>query len=396
MTTSNEEQESVKPSTSTSIKLYACSIILGYAVLEVWNTIITCMYYFQELYKPYNRDPEFTFPLANFFPLLIFQVFMIAYGNRISMKISIVLSIALLSIGMISFFLCCEYIGNMTANFAIAIIFVLILGALGSIAQSAIGGLLGAMGCEGKYIGAYTIGNGISGIFANLMQLLCLLIFGDDDKDLGKSTTLFFAIITLTMLGCTFAGFLTIRDPLAVKIAAEIPKNRSLGSIFKLAWPVFKGQGKNVFMNYVITFMVFPGVMIANTLEFLSKQWSIPVMMLIFNVFDTIGRSLPNKFNVLSSRGTTILTISRILPLIFSCFIGYGVFNGVFVNDWCIIIDFIWVSFTNGLCTTLSIMHGINEEKENKDYASKLLIFFLTVGIFTGSVFAQALFANLF
>ena len=117
----------------------------------------------------------------------------------------------------------------------------------------------------------------------------------------------------------------------------------------------------------------------------------------IFNLFDTIGRFIPNWITILSSRGTTYLCMLRAISIISICLIGYGVFNEFFVHDWWIIINLIIFAITNGLGTSLSMMHGVNEADENaKDDVGELMIFYMTSGICIGALLAQIIFANLF
>lgn len=378
-------------------KLYLYSLVMGYAVLEPWNVITSCMYYFEVLYRPAGYKPQFTLPMINFLPLVGCQLLVIGCGGKVSQRVKIVLTLALLSFSSFVLVLFCRLVRNLMLNFAIAVGLTLVIGTFNGVVQSASGGLLGAMGCEGRYVGASMVGNGVSGVLSNLLELFCLGIIGHKEQDLFKSTMLFFIIVAFTMLGSIYVSYALIEDPYVRGVIRKTPHDKSLRETFKLVWPVFKGQGKNAFAIYVMTFIVFPGVLIAKHLTFLPKEWSVPMMMLIFNVFDTIGRFLPNWFVVLSSKGTTWLVFLRIISIVSICLIGYGTFNDFFVRDWWIVVNIIIFAFTNGLATTLAMMYGVNEADENdKENVGELMIFFMTGGMFAGSVVAQAVFANLF
>jgi len=49
-----------------------------------------------------------------------------------------------------------------------------------------------------------------------------------------------------------------------------------------------------VFLVFVLTFTVFPGVIIAEPLQFVSAEWGVPLLIFFFNLFDTVGRTLPS------------------------------------------------------------------------------------------------------
>ncbi len=72
--------------------------------------------------------PEFTLPMVMFLPLLGGQVFLIAWGRKLSLRLRIVGSFASLTILCIVLLLVCEYIHNNLVSFIVALIVVLFIG----------------------------------------------------------------------------------------------------------------------------------------------------------------------------------------------------------------------------------------------------------------------------
>jgi len=121
-------------------------------------------------------------PMVMFFPLMLFQILLIAFGSRFPMKAKMVGAYALLTFFSFIFLFFSYYIRNKNVSFFVTIIFVLLIGTslrspigvFNAIAQSTSLGLLSAMGNNGLYMGGAMIGNGISGIFTSLLQFFCL------------------------------------------------------------------------------------------------------------------------------------------------------------------------------------------------------------------------------
>ena len=65
---------------------------------------------------------------------------------------------------------------------------------------------------------------------------------------------------------------------------------------------MFLSQGKSVFLVFVLTFMVFPGVVISEPLQFVSAEWGVPLLIFFFNVFDTLGRTAPSFTKAISPK----------------------------------------------------------------------------------------------
>lgn len=130
-----------------------------------------------------------------------------------------------------------------------------------------------------------------------------------------------------------------------------------LKASFLQSWPFIVSLA----MVFVITFVVFPGVCMATSIKFLQgvsnySAWYGLFMVTVFNIFDTIGRSmggmplfsLPDKIVIVSSYCRAIFIVTFFL-------IAYKVSpSGLFGNDadWFKVLNMILFAFSNGFIST--------------------------------------------
>jgi len=110
-----------------------------------------------------------------------------------------------------------------------------------------------------------------------------------------------------------------------------------------------------VFIN---TFVVFPGAFLNEHFTFMDNfEWYFITVILIFNVFDTIGRKLANYIN-LPANVIIVLSYSRILILILTIILTQTDDNGVPILDSNAvkIINLVLFSITNGYTSTQCCM----------------------------------------
>lgn len=148
-------------------------------------------------------------------------------------------------------------------------------------------------------------------------------------------------------------------------------------------------------VTYIVTFTVFPGTCLKLRFFSLKNGWASTTVMLIFNIFDTIGRQILSFFKPRKSI-LYVVALSRIilvitLPLnVFSDRsekFGDRTGNGIFL-----VINMILLSFTNGLASSLAFALAPEQvENEKKGRASKCVGFFNIFGIFLGTCLAFAM-----
>lgn len=387
----------IEDKNNLSRKLYLCSIILGFAALQPGNAVITCMQYFIEVYNSTAYKPQFTFPMVIFFPLMGCQVFLVAFGSKFSTHAKMLVSMVALTFFTCMVFVISRTVRDRKLSFALAIIYLFLAGIFNGVLQSTVGGLMGVMNCKGKYMKANIIGNGASGITSNVLNLVCLSAMGHAKQELASVTMWFFVVLAVVMAGCFFVACVTLKDSYVARLIRETRREKSGGELCKLVWPVFKAQGKNVFLTFAFTFSIFPGVVIAKPLQFLPVQFAVPSMILLFNAFDTLGRLFSACLQSASPKGILCLTLMRVFTVLSTCVIGYEIFNGYFVRDWWITVNIIVIAFTNGVGANLAMSHSIQTARnEDKESTGKAMTICLTGGIFVGTIVAQLVFANLF
>lgn len=82
-------------------------------------------------------------------------------------------------------------------------------------------------------------------------------------------------------------------------------KSPSIFKIHSKIWKVIWGQ----ILNYMITFAMFPGVLLEAGLGWIEdRDWRDWAIILIFTIFDTVGRVISGKYMVLNQNSALILT----------------------------------------------------------------------------------------
>lgn len=148
-------------------------------------------------------------------------------------------------------------------------------------------------------------------------------------------------------------------------------------------------------VTYIVTFTVFPGTCLKPRFFSLKNGWSSTTVMLIFNIFDTIGRQILSFFKprkcilyvVALSRIILVITLPLNVFSDRSEKFGDRTGNGIFL-----VINMILLSFTNGLASSLAFALAPEQvENEKKGRASKCVGFFNIFGIFLGTCLAFAM-----
>ena len=113
-----------------------------------------------------------------------------------------------------------------------------------------------------------------------------------------------------------------------------------------------------------LSYLVIPGVLTARPITFIdSIEWENLIVLGLFNIFDTIGRTLGGLGSLMISIDKThflhILAFSRILIVIMAIMIEVGVFSdNTSVQNWLIILNPIVLAVTNGYVQTISACYS--------------------------------------
>jgi len=390
--TQNEKSE--PPKFIYEALLYFYAVGLGYAMVAPYNAMVTVMYYFKLVYEPHGYTPEFTFPVVSYVPLVLVQIVLLAYDQKVPVFIKLVFSTFMMAISSFAMPFIAEFVSNPSASFGLQIFMLVIQNWFLAFLEPAGFSILGSIDPTGKYINGVMVGISIGGVITAALQFFCIGVFGPDSRPFN-SVILLFSIVFALMLASVVISFLLIRHPTVAEGIKKMPENKPIKEIWTTGIKILFDQGINVAIVYAVSYGVFPGVIIAQPIKSVASQWSIPIIVFLFNTFDTIGKAVSNYFRIVSREHLIWPCLARVIIALFICFIGYSLFNEVFVADWLIIVLISLLGFTNGLLSTYAMMYG-GDLTEDKNLAGGLMVFYLTIGLLIGSILSQALFANLF
>ena len=103
-----------------------------------------------------------------------------------------------------------------------------------------------------------------------------------------------------------------------------------------------------------LSFLVIPGVLTSRPITFIkSEAWDNLLIIGMFNIFDTLGRSIggytPLMIDIENKVLLHLLAFSRIMIVLLAIMIEVGVFSdNTTVQDWLIFINPVILALTNG------------------------------------------------
>ena len=144
-----------------------------------------------------------------------------------------------------------------------------------------------------------------------------------------------------------------------------------------------------VWFVFFTTFIIYPGVCLQTSLHFLKGSqseatWFVIIMLLIFAIFDTIGRFAAEYYQVLSKDKFVILTGLKLLLIVTTILISKTDQPSWLLGaDWFKITNMSLLSFSNGYCGTCLMIFGPNwVGHKGKERAGVLMNIHLVGGIF--------------
>ena len=393
--------------------VYGCMFMNGVGVLVAWNAILTALDWFNKIFPGLN--PSFIFTILNFAPSVIFQPLTVKYGRNFGFNTRIVSNYIALAILLILTPIFSATLPT-TAGFAVMCIISVLMGATNAIGQTTVFGLGGML--PGKYTNAIMAGNGMAGVGLNVIRIICLASFPLTDTGLFLSSLIYFIVAAVVLLICCYCQMWLMRNPFVQyylqkannpdMVSAEDEKGQELiadhDGIQTLPddnKPTTKDLIKGVWqwcflvwLCYFITFAVFPGVVTATNVDGLQYDWYSVLILTTFNLFDFIGRNLPN---VIFPKPIVIwVMVFMRFFFWFSCIAIASDVNTVspswlWHGTWWIFINQAFFALSNGFTSTMCMIYGPSGvAAEQKDQAGYISATFLVWGIFSGSLMAIA------
>ncbi|KAF4668393.1 solute carrier 29 (nucleoside transporters), member [Perkinsus olseni] len=287
---------------------------------------------------------------------------------------------------------------SQTAGFVMGCILIGVFGFSNAMMESSMFGL--AAMCEARCMTWIMVGEGLAGIVQLPLNLLVKVVLESMNISNVPYTKLvvFFAISMLINYSIVpVFRWCTMKHPymqhvFAVergreKFSLSQSLQRPLRSILRDTLP----QAFNAWINFVVTFVVFPWLVFRMPPSNLSVADFGAYVVYTFQVFDTIGRLAPSLSIRLGKRAVRWATLSRVIfiPIFFLCVhVNVPPFN----QDWFRFVVMALLALTNGVCITWIMIHGPTQvpedRQEEQEVAGYTMAFALINGIFIGSLLA--------
>ena len=406
-------------------------LFLGIGSLLPWNAIISVFDFF--IYYQKDQQPDKVFPIINFVFNLSVQIILLCSKNLLSYKNQLFLSQYLSVIGLILFpLVVTTFVADISYKISCGIM--VFIGIANALASSSIFGLASFFPVNN--IIAVGTGQGFAGIILNLLRYVILFFFSEQSQsDINIGAYLFFGVSGILMIICIIYSCLLYKSKYfnetlkskqevvtkppvpeetegklldnnrnsindneddAEQEEKEIPKKKEEFSFFRL---MIKLADINILcaMSFALTFMLFPGACIKPGLFNLSIGWKINTIIFLFNLFDTIAKSLtsyltPSKFKLYFF---SIIRLGLIGSFYYTAYAEFYQTSSSDIISYLAIINVILLSMTSGFvnCYSFALAPG-QVEDEWKGKAGSSVSLSLVIGICSGT-FLGIVFNNL-
>jgi hypothetical protein len=383
----------------------------------------------------YHKDyyPEFVYPnlysVSNFllqFPILILKP-KFSYYRLIQISLSTMMVIYCVMPLIVI------YLSEFT-SFIVSSGVILLIGGASATLQACLYSFL--IYLDKVFITSVVTGHGLAGIIVNLSRLITILIFRDDDEqtlnseDLNKSFFIFNYLSAALMLLNIFI-WLRLKNELDVRkalkkiqpfqvmfdedvnfeerclslcslktdegasINIDIKKPSELEKM-KNVLKFQSGINFTLFFHQLITFSIYPGIIIKNMIFTSNKHLSVMYILLIFNFFDILGRQIPKFMHF--SKLCYLYSIVILRTLFIFIFIYFHKMRNIekrhnfnfYYDDYAILTTLGVFAFTNGFIITNSFIfiHNDDDSKINENLKGK------TSGVLNASLLCGVLFGS--
>lgn len=415
-------------------------LLWGIGVLLPWNAVLTCFDFLSAEMKGYQ--PSFIYPFAVNGLNAFSQIVVILYGHKISNRVKIQFAFYAACVIILALPLMAHFLPTAQIKFVSCFILLMCFGIINGALQGQVFGLGGLL--PGKYMGSIMFGNGLSGISMNVLRVIFIATLPADS--LYLQAQIFFVIAALILFICGYSYDILMRNPYFqyyqnkareqdqrfqdLRVAEDmdndearqdyinhpdeehrkmlikrkqidkiVHKSHTLGAFFKQLGQNFLAAWKvlmSLWLVFTVTFIIFPGAFFLSHFNFMGKlgdsefMWYSQMMILGFNVFDTVGRKLGGVIKV-SPTMTYVLSIARIAFIFTTIYIAKDeVEQTRFIeNDAFKMMNMILFAFTNGFVSTLLSIYIPQLVKEDqREQAGIFVGLSICLGIMTGSIVA--------
>eukprot|EP01038_Epipyxis_sp_PR26KG_P014708 gene14708-19768_t len=181
----------------------------------------------------------------------------------------------------------------------------------------------------------------------------------------------------------------------------QLETYEKIWNVYKYIWV----PSLSVWYTFTVTIGIFPSLIVLiesidkcknnETKNRFSNDLFVPIMFLLFNLFDFVGRvagGIPYCTVLFNNSNIWMLSVARTVffPLFLLCNVSNSQLPKVFNSDAFPIIFMILFAFSNGFVATCSMILGAITITDARDsaLAGTIMIFSLTVGLFFGACFS--------
>jgi len=260
------------------------------------------------------------------------------------------------------------------------------------------------------YTQALMSGQGWAGLATTVTRAIVIAVFPKGERGIMDGSAMFFYIAAGISFVCMLSYFVLIRLPYTQHyLFASVDERQRLlqDSEDMERREIVEDQGESsvwvvlrkialvgicVWGVFFFTFLSFPGLVThlkPHSLS-LSDDWFTMVLLIEFNVFDVIGRTLPGKVLLFGREKLWMASLARIafFPLFLFCSKPL-----LFKNDWIVFTIMAFFAFTNGYVASLGMMYAPSyaSTKSEGEKTGFIMTIFLNTGILIGSEVASLL-----
>jgi len=401
-------------------------VCAGIGALIGWNSILTALDFFGSKY-PY--DVSFLFGIPLFISTNIFSYLIYLIARYLSINARIIGGLLIMVFILILMPLIAAISPNDT-GFYISMALIFIQGMANSIMQGSAISLASIFPFE--CISLFCTGTGVAGMIICLLRMIMLGIFGSEEENgILEGTIVYFTIsacflLFTLILHVKFKKTEFCKDYIEMvkgkkkEQNVELPESNDLKDRFiesheneqlvekkedslELSREVYKHDWKFimkvfwminplpiiVFLIYVQTFMMFPGVSLKKQMMGVSRAWNGTLLILVYNIFDTVGKYFSSYRKFYSKKSTIILVFARFLFYVF--FLVMASMNDIAIicDDWFAIMNMALFSLLNGYTTSCAMVLApemVNDEE--KETVGFLMMHPLYLGLMIGTFLA--------
>lgn len=423
-------------------------LLLGLATLIGWNAVLSSIDFYSSKFPEYNIS--FIMLIPSFVATFIFSLFATYFSKIFTLNTRIIGSIIVMGICLIFLPLEANYFPN-EFGFSLFVILNFIISAFIAIMQATCVGLAYIFPYEAMSL--YNTGIGFSGILMSVLRIIYILAFKNTDDStyvlysivIYFSSAVFFLILTL-IIHIIFINseYFKLLSQMLTRISfvikgedAKIDKTTSINEkydalrkdeeqenqqhllkkskeerisprnsesylndkhsktnffevlfiSFKAAWP----YSILIAFLYLQTFALFPGVMLMKQVYGLDMTWNPVILVLLYNIFDTVGKYLGVLRIGFAKRKISLIVLFRLV--FFATFL-LNVQNkyelSFLTSDWFFIINIAFFALSNGYLTTAIFILGseIFDKAQKKEKVGFMMSFMFNLGCIGGSLLA--------